>query len=93
MERNVIFLTRARLDWRHEWTGRFSTTFMVGAARLRYQGLEREDDLLSAGLTLTYQPRRWLELALGYSHWDNDSSEDRERYRRNIYVLSANASL
>lgn len=90
---DAIRNTRARLDWRHEWTGRFSTTFMVGAARLRYQGLEREDDLLSAGLTLTYQPRRWLELALGYSHWDNDSSEDRERYRRNIYVLSANASL
>ncbi|HTN30876.1 MAG TPA: outer membrane beta-barrel protein [Pseudomonas sp.] len=90
---DAIKHTRSRLDWRHEWSSRISSTVTLGAARLRYQGLEREDDLSSAGLTLTYQPRRWLELALGYSHWDNDSTEDRERFKRNLYSLTATGSL
>lgn len=90
---DAIRHTRARLDWRHAWSGRFSTTLTFGTARLRYQGLDREDDLASAGLTLSYQPRRWLELAVGYSHRDNDSTEDRERYRRNLYSVTASASL
>ena len=90
---DAIKHTRSRLDWRHKWTGRISSTVTLGAARLRYQGLDRDDDLTSAGLTLTYQPRRWLELALGYSHWDNDSTEDRERFKRNLYSLTATGSL
>lgn len=90
---DAIKHTRTRLDWRHEWSERLSSTLFVGAARLRYQGLDREDDLSSAGLTLTYQPRRWLELALGYSHWDNDSTVDRERFQRNLYTLTATGSL
>lgn len=90
---DAIKHTRARFDWRHKWTSRLSSSLTLGAARLRYQGLDREDDLQSVGLTLSYQPRRWLEFALGYSYWDNDSTDDRERFKRNLYSLTATGSL
>lgn len=90
---DAIRHTRVLFDWRHAWSERWSTTLNLGAARLRYQGLDREDDLARAGLTLAYQPLRWLELSLGYSHRDNDSTDARERFTRNLYFLNATGSL
>lgn len=90
---DAIKHTRVRLDWRHAWTDRLSSRLTLGAARLRYQGLDRKDDLNSIGLRLTYQPRRWLEFALGYNYWDNDSTDERERFKRNLYSLTATGSL
>jgi hypothetical protein len=58
-----------------------------------YEGQDRDDDLLSAGLELIYSPRRWLDVSLGYRYRDNDSTVPDERYQRNIYRISVAGSL
>lgn len=56
-----------RLDWRYDWSSRFSHD-----AFFQYTNRDREcpdvdDDVLSAGLELNLLVRRWIEVGLGFS--------------------------
>lgn len=89
---DAVESTSTELLWRHEWSSRISSNLSLGIGRQVYEGQERDDDLRSAGLSLTYAVRRWLDLSLGYRYRDNDSSVALESYERNIYLLSLSGS-
>ncbi len=90
---DAIQASSASLAWRHQWIERVTTNLSLGLAEYVYEGQDRDDDLLSAGLELIYSPRRWLDVSLGYRYRDNDSTVPDERYQRNIYRISVAGSL
>lgn len=89
---DAVKTTSTELQWRHEWSSRISSTLSYGFSRQVYEGQERDDDINSAGIGLTYALRRWLDISLGYRYRENDSSVESESYERNIYLLSLTGS-
>ncbi|MGY4534477.1 hypothetical protein ACVW0Y_003617 [Pseudomonas sp. TE3786] len=90
---DAIKNTSTNLAWSHGWTERVTSRVFYEFAKRDYEGQNRSDDLSSAGLTLTYKTRRWLDIALGYTYKDNDSNAIDESYTRNVYMISLTGSL
>lgn len=82
-----------RLGWEHEWSTRIRTDLDVRYSDREYKASERDDELWSYGVGLTYSPDRWIDVTLGYRFTDNDSTLAIKSYERNIYQLSLNMSL
>lgn len=56
-------------------------------------GVEREDDMISAGLGLAWRPRDWGELRLAWDFQHNSSTSDVNRYQANTGHLGLAARL
>jgi hypothetical protein len=82
-----------RLGWKHYWMDRlYSDTSYTRTDQKYQQTVKREDNTDNYGLSLTYQARRWLDVGIGYTYTDRASDVKNERYTRNIYALTINAS-
>ncbi|SEJ26317.1 uncharacterized protein, PEP-CTERM system associated [Pseudomonas linyingensis] len=81
------------LSWNHDWAERLSSNVSYTRMDQDYQDIEREDQIDTFGIGLTYEMRRWLDVGLGYKYSENDSDAANESYERNIYALSFTASL
>lgn len=81
------------LSWSHQWTAYIRSDVDYRFSDREYKAIDRDDQLSSTGLGLTYSPDRWLDFTLGYRHTDNDSSVRTESYTRNLYQLSVELSL
>jgi hypothetical protein len=90
---SAIKTQSTRLGWKHFWQDRLYSEASYARTDRKYQDISREDNLDNYGLSLTYQARRWLDIGIGYTYADNDSDVQSERYTRNIYALTFNASL
>lgn len=56
-------------------------------------GVDREDDMISAGLGLAWRPREWGELRLGWDFLHNSSTSDVNRFQANTGHLGIAARL
>ncbi len=81
------------LSWNHEWLDRLSSNVSYTYTDNEYQDIRRTDKIDTFGLGLTYEMRRWLDIGVGYKYSENDSSVAGESYERNIFSISATASL
>lgn len=81
------------LSWDHEWMDRLSSTVSYTYSDQDYQDITRNDKIDTFGVGLTYEMRRWLDLGVGYKYSENDSDAVGESYERNIFSISATASL
>ncbi len=81
------------LSWDHEWMDRLSSTVSYTYSDQDYQDITRTDKIDTFGVGLTYEMRRWLDLGVGYKYSENDSDAVGESYERNIFSISATASL
>lgn len=81
------------LGWEHEWYDRLTSNVSYSYTDKEYQDVNRDDELSTLGLGLTYEMRRWLDVGVGYAYSENDSSADNESFERNIYSISFTASL
>ncbi len=81
------------LSWTHDWAERLSSNVSYTRSDREYQDVDREDQIDTFGIGLTYEMRRWLDVGLGYKYSENDSDATNESYERNIYALSFTASL
>lgn len=81
------------LSWEHEWLQRLTSDVSYTYSDQEYQGIDRDDKINNFGLGLTYAMRRWLDVGVGYTYSENDSSAAGESYERNIYSISFTASL
>ncbi len=90
---STIKTQHTQLGWKHFWLDRLYSEATYARTDKKYQDIKREDNLDNYGLGLTYQARRWLDVGVGYTYADNDSDIQSEKYKRNIYALTFNASL
>jgi hypothetical protein len=79
--------------WTHNWTSVISTGVDLRYQKDDYQGFSRKDDTISLGLKMGYKVRRWLTLGAEYTYIKRDSTIDSADYDKNLYFLTATASM
>jgi hypothetical protein len=79
--------------WTHNWTSYISTGVNARYQRDKYQGFDRTDDVASIGLRVGYKFRRWLTLGGEYIYSKRDSNIDSFDYTKNLFLLTATASM
>lgn len=75
------------LSWDHKWLERLKSSVSVSTTDQDYlvlAGPARADEIVSAGVGVTYSMRRWLDVGLGYRFMENDSNAAGRSFERNI---------
>ncbi|RLA53842.1 MAG: hypothetical protein DRR42_03565 [Gammaproteobacteria bacterium] len=81
------------LAWTHSWNKRVSTNAMIRREKDDYIDFNRDDDIDSLKVGISYEMRRWLSLGLGYQYTDTSSNISVEEYSRNQFVFTLKGSL
>ena len=79
--------------WTHNWNSKVFTTLNARYQQDKYQGFDRNDDTSIVGARVGYRFRRWLTLGAEYTYTKRDSSIDIYDYNKNVYMLTATASM
>ena len=90
---NYIDMTSLDLQWTHAWTDLWRSRVYYGASNSDYVSSTREDDLISYGLGVDYDVRRWLNFGLDYVYSERDSNQANLDYERNTIFLTVQGSL
>ena len=81
------------LAWNHAWSSVLSTGVDLKFQKDNYRGFDRRDELRTVGLRAGYKFRRWLTLGAEYTYTNRDSNIQTFDYDRNLYLLTATASM
>ena len=81
------------VTWTHAWSSVVSTGVNARYQRDDYQGFNRKDDTKSLGFRVGYKFRRWLTLGAEYTYTNRDSNIPGLDYDKNLYLLTATASM
>jgi hypothetical protein len=90
---NFIVSDATGVTWTHNWTSVLSSALDLKYQRDDYQGFSRKDDTMSLGVKVGYKFRRWLTLGAEYTYIKRDSTIDSSDYDKNLYFLTATASM
>ncbi|MDO6592942.1 outer membrane beta-barrel protein [Neptuniibacter sp. 1_MG-2023] len=90
---NYIDMTSLDLQWTHAWTDLWRSRVYYGASNSDYVSSTREDDMISYGLGVDYDVRRWLNFGLDYVYSERDSNQANLDYERNTIFLTVQGSL
>jgi hypothetical protein len=90
---NFIVSDATGVVWSHNWSSVLSTNVDLKYQRDDYQGFSRKDDTMSLGLKVGYRFRRWLTFGAEYTYTKRDSTLDSADYDKNLYFLTATASM
>lgn len=81
------------MAWNHAWSSVFSTGVDMRYQKDEYRGFDRKDEIKTLGLRAGYKFRRWLTLGAEFSHSNRDSNLPNFEYDKNLYLLTATASM
>jgi polysaccharide biosynthesis protein VpsM len=81
------------VSWNHAWTSVLSTGVNVRRQRDEYQGFNRTDESTTLGFKVGYKFRRWLTLGAEYTHTNRDSNLNNFEFDKNLYLLTATATM
>ena len=81
------------VNWNHDWTSVVRTGVGLRYQKDEYQGFDRTDKLWSANFKVGYRFRRWLTVGAEYTHTRRDSNQPSFEYDKNLYLLTATASM
>ncbi|MCK9469874.1 MAG: outer membrane beta-barrel protein [Porticoccaceae bacterium] len=90
---NYAKTTTYDLGWNQRWTDRVHSDVFYSFKEEDYRGMDREDDITRAGVSINYDLLRWVTVGVGYTYYDRDSPIAIRDYDRNIYALNFNFSL
>jgi hypothetical protein len=79
--------------WTHNWSARFRTSVDAGLADEEQRPTDRTDRVRYVGAAADYAFRRWLRGGASWRMYDRASDVDEFDYRRNVLLLSLEASL
>ena len=90
---NFIVSDATGVNWTHAWTSYVQSGVDVRYQKDDYQGFSRKDDTMSLGLKVGYKFRRWLTLGAEYTHTKRESTFNPAEYDKNLYFLTATATM
>jgi hypothetical protein len=90
---NYLLNTSTNLTWNHKWTQSLSSRVAVGVLNSEFVGTPRTDTINSYALTVDYAVMRWLKVGVDYANTDNSSTSAASSYKRNVTMLTLNATL
>lgn len=85
--------TNYSVSWTHDWLERFNTSVNFGVSEDDYQGVVRNDETTTYGISANYQMRRWLVLGIGVNTSDKDSTQPGVSNKRNVMSINAQVGL
>ena len=88
-----ILSSIAGVSWNHAWSSVLSTGVDLRLQKDDYRGFDRRDEIRSLGLRAGYKFRRWLTIGAEYTHTNRDSNTPLFEYDKNLYLLTATASM
>jgi hypothetical protein len=81
------------VSWNHAWSSFLSTGVELRYQKDDYRGFDRKDEISTVGLRAGYKFRRWLTLGAEYNYTNRDSNSLVFEYDKNLYLLTATASM
>lgn len=81
------------VSWNHAWSSFLSTGVDFRYQKDDYRGFDRKDEISSLGLRAGYKFRRWLTIGAEYTYTTRDSNSPTFEYDKNLYLLTATASM
>jgi hypothetical protein len=85
--------TNNAVIWNHKWTDLITSRVSFGSLRTEYTSVSRTDTASISTLTLDYAITRWLKVGIDLATTDSTSTDPNAGYKRNISMLTLNASL
>lgn len=80
--------TSVSAGWKHYWVNNFYSRITGQVREDDYANSEREDDLMTAGVTFGYEILDFADIGLGWKFETNDSTTSGNSYDQNIWYLS-----
>jgi hypothetical protein len=90
---NYILSDYYGVNWTHDWSSVLSTGANARYQKDEYKGFPRSDDTTTLGFRVGYKFRRWLTLGAEYTYTNRDSNFPGVEYDKNLYLLTATASM
>jgi len=81
--------TRANLSANYAINSNYSASANFGYTLREYEAADREDNVYSTGVRLSYVPNRYWRFSTGYNYSENDSNAPGQGYEAHSIVLSA----
>jgi hypothetical protein len=78
------------LNWNHQWSSFISTDVNYSKTDEDYKGISRKDDTVTYGVGVTYNLARNIDVGLGYSTTDKNSTVNSEDYDRDLISATLN---
>lgn len=75
------------IEWRHDWTDLWQTTFSFEDGNVDFENSSRSDDTQEYSVGLNYQARRWLNIGLSVTESSRDSTESANDFDSTTYGL------
>jgi hypothetical protein len=79
--------------WKHAWYDYLTSNLSFNHAQDEYGGSNRDDDINTIGLTLSYQMRRTLSWDIFYNLSERGSNDAQYEFTRNFIGVTANLKL
>lgn len=80
------------LQWKHDWGRGYASEVYLSSKTDDYKSV-REDTTNAIGASITYNIRRWADIAFDYQYSDRTSTDNTQEYDRNIFKLTFNVGL
>jgi hypothetical protein len=90
---SFILSSIAGVNWTHAWSSVVNTGVDLRYQKDEFQNFNRNDEIKSLGLKVGYKFRRWLTLGAEYTYTQRDSNQPLFEYDKNLYLLTATASM
>lgn len=85
--------TSTDLVWNHQWTQSLTSRLSAGVLHSDYGDKTRKDKATNYSLTVDYAVLRWLKVGVDFATTDNVSNDAALSYKRNVSMLTLNATL
>ncbi|GAB6069247.1 hypothetical protein JCM30760_03440 [Thiomicrorhabdus hydrogeniphila] len=85
--------TNNEIKWVHDWGRGYSSNVNYTNTNRDYVTTNREDTINAYGIGLTYEAKRWMDIAFDYQASHQDSTDTNYDFNRNIFQLTLNISL
>lgn len=79
--------------WQHKWTSYVTSKVVLGSLKADYNGAERVDTTRRYGLGVSYDVLRWLSIGADWGHTDRSSTDNTFDFKRNVVMLTIEATL
>jgi hypothetical protein len=90
---NYTINTSTDLVWNHKWTQSLHSRMAAGVLKADFSGTNRTDTTNNYGLAVDYAVLRWLKLGVDFARTNNSSNDAAAAYKRNVTMLTLDASL
>lgn len=88
-----ILDTNSNLDWTYDLTDRLSSRLGYGHLTEDFKGATRYDKTDTYRLGADYRMRRWLKVKFDYMNSAKNSNANAASYKRNIFMVTLDATL